>query len=87
MFYFLTTNSAFALNSPQAGSTKRGTGQPTQIEDLGPLQARLWCHCVLLRTILKAMYKNEKVYMDCYSVIFNDGWREDFGRFNTNSID
>lgn len=58
-FVLPTVNSfklnTFPLNSQQAVSTQRGAGQPTQTKDLGPVQGGLWCHYVLLRTIIKVV--------------------------------
>lgn len=47
-FHFKSWNDSNSLwTPPQAFSTKRRTGQPAQTQDLGNLQARLWCHRVL----------------------------------------
>lgn len=61
------SDSELSPNCPQAVSTPGRAGQPTQTQDLGPVQGRLWCHHVLLRTLIKR-YEGEKQL-----VTFNDG--------------
>lgn len=67
MFHFLISANDELIDVsafPQAVSTQGGAGQPTQTQNVGLVQRGLWCHYVLLRTLIKALHKDEEVLLN-----------------------
>ena len=53
-FHTLLWRASWPPDSPQAISAQGRAGQPAQTQDLGPVQGGLWCHHVLLRSVIEA---------------------------------